>query len=205
VGTTRAILRLLKEEHAENPASLSKLRVLDIGCGQGAMLEHICTRLSLEGVGFDLRPALQSSGPIPIFTGNAIDDPLPPADIAICVMMAHHLSPVELERMIDNVSRTCQRFVIVDLVRHQVPLILFKIFLCPFLSRLNALDGQTSIRRAYTAREMKQIAQRATRDGATQVHLLQHSVAPFWIRQVVDIRWERTRREANQILEETGR
>lgn len=195
LGTTRTVLRLLRDERAERSGSLSKVRVLDIGCGQGAMLKLICSRLDLLGIGFDLRPLPQNPGPIPILKGNAVYDALPPADVAICVMMAHHLSPDELEKMIHNVSRSCRRFVIVDLVRHSFPLMLFKTFLCPFLSQLNALDGQTSIRRSFTASEMKQIAQRATENGITRVHSLQHSVAPFWIRQVVDIRWDGVRRQ----------
>lgn len=195
LGTTRAVLRLLREERADHSGSRPSARVLDIGCGHGAMLELVHARLGLDVVGFDIRPALQSCGPFRIFAGNAVCDPLPPADIAICVMMAHHLSPDELEMMIDNVSRTCRRFIIVDLVRHPVPLLLFNIFLCPFLSRLNCLDGQTSIRRANTAAEMAGIVQRAIENGTTRPHSLRHYVAPLWMRQIVDIRWEQGRRQ----------
>lgn len=204
LGTTGALLRLLSEESEDGHGASSKIRVLDIGCGQGAMLELIRTRLGFECVGFDLRPAPRNSYPIPIFAGNAVYDSLPFAEVAICVMMAHHLSPDELEKMIGNVSRTCRRFVIIDLVRHPMPLRLFQIFLCPFLSRLNAIDGQTSIRRAYTASEMRDIVQRAVRNTSIPIRSLRHSVAPFWIRQVVDIRWEEARRDARAAVDGMG-
>ena len=59
--------------------------------------------------------------------------------------------------------RECQRFLILDLVRHPVPLALFRVFVAPFLDRVNALDGATSVRRAFTAGEMREIA--ATLEG----------------------------------------
>lgn len=201
LGTTSAVLRLLRRQPSgTNPRS--KTRVLDIGCGQGAMLAFLCSRTGFDGIGFDLRPAPPSPHGIPVYAGNAVYDPLPQADVAICVMMAHHLTPDELGKMIDNVSRSCRRFVIIDLVRHPVPLMLFRIFLCPFLSRLNALDGQTSICRAFTASEMKRVVQDAEQRGLVPVRSIEHSVAPFWIRQVIDIQWEEVKREERSTADE---
>ena len=183
LGNSNVVLRLLRQ--GSRPVS----RVLDIGCGQGGLLLEIRERLGVEVMGFDLRPAPRGAS-VPIVTGNAVTDSLPPADVAVCVMMAHHLSEAELAEMIRNVSRSCERFILLDLIRHPAPLALFRMFFTPWLSRINALDGQTSIRRAYTAGEMRRIVDGALTQGSRPVKSVRHTVSPLWIRQVVDILWE---------------
>jgi len=183
LGNTEAVLKLLKED--PGPPK----RVLDVGCGQGALLRQIRKNMGAEVIGFDLRPA-PPNAPVPIMAGNAVSDPLPEADAAVCVVMAHHLSEEELAGMIGNVGLSCRRFVLLDLVRHPVPLALFRAFLCPLLSPVNACDGQTSIRRAYTAPEMRRVVDGALSALKRPVSRLRHTVAPLWIRQVVDICWE---------------
>jgi SAM-dependent methyltransferase len=184
LGNTGAVMRLLAERIDAKPVQ----RVLDIGCGQGALLVEIRKRLGVDVVGFDLRAA-PSDAPVPIMAGNAVVDPLPRADVAICVVMAHHLSELEVAALIRNVERSCQRLILLDLVRHPVPLALFRAFLCPLLCRINAQDGQTSIRRAYTASEMRRIVDRALDGAPRPVQRIRHTVGPLWIRQVVDISW----------------
>jgi 2-polyprenyl-3-methyl-5-hydroxy-6-metoxy-1,4-benzoquinol methylase len=181
LGNTQAVMQRLRGRKLT--------RVLDIGCGQGGLLTQIRDRLGVEVIGFDLRPAPVAS-PVRILTGNAVQDPLPEADVAVCVMMAHHLSKGELAGLIGNVGRSCQRLLLLDLVRHPAPLALFRLFVAPFLGRINALDGATSIRRAYTAGEMREIVDEALAAGGRPVASVRHTVAPFWIRQVVDISWE---------------
>src|SRR5580698_467709 len=183
LGNTADVLRLLRRP------PITFKRVLDIGCGQGGLLLEIRKHLDVDVIGFDLRAA-PSQSPVSIVSGNAVTDALPEADVAICVMMAHHLSAIELEGLIRNVSRSCSRFILMDLVRHRAPLWLFRAFVAPFLGRINALDGQTSIRRAYTEEEMREIVAGASRAGDRRVKSLRHTVAPFWTRQVVDICWE---------------
>jgi SAM-dependent methyltransferase len=183
LGNTEAMLRSLR-----HPSMTSK-RILDIGCGHGGLLMEIRKRLDVEVIGFDLRPA-PLWVPVPIVSGNAVIDPLPEAGVAVCMMLAHHLSEAELAGLIHNVSRSCQRFLILDLVRHPVPLALFRLFVAPFLDRVNALDGATSVRRAFTAGEMREIVAGALRSGDRPVKSVSYTVAPLWIRQVVDISWE---------------
>jgi SAM-dependent methyltransferase len=185
LGNTGTMLRLLKENSSPHQ------RVLDIGCGHGALLMRIRESLNVNVVGVDLRPAPPNTS-VPILTGNAVSDPLPDADVTICMLLAHHLSEKELAAMICNVSKSSRRFVLLDLVRHPVPLALFRAFLSPMLSRINAKDGQTSIRRAYTAPEMRRVVDDALCTLDRPVSRLRHTVAPLWIRQVVDICWEPT-------------
>ncbi|HEV1285630.1 MAG TPA: methyltransferase domain-containing protein [Bryobacteraceae bacterium] len=160
-------------------------KVLDLGCGQGALLEEIRDKLGVEVIGFDLRPAPAGSS-IPILTGNAAVDPLPEADVAISICLAHHLSEDDVIGMIRNVSRSCRRLIVLDLVRHWMPLTLFRVFMSPFLHPINAADGITSIKRSYTPRELRAMVDEAvTGTNASVVH----TVAPFYIRQVVEITW----------------
>ena len=179
LGNNAEILRLL----IQDPVPVRS--VLDIGCGQGALLSHIRRRLGIEVAGFDLRPP-PLAAQVPIFTGNAIFDPLPKADVALAVCLAHHLSEADFVRLVQNVSRSCRRFIVLDLVRHRLPLVLFRTFLAPFLYRVNVIDGMTSIRRAYTPAEMRQLVGTALRGTGGRV---KHTVAPFYIRQVADIYW----------------
>ncbi len=176
LGNTRAILRRLKGSGARS--------VLDLGCGQGALLEEIRDTLGLSVTGFDLRPAPRAS--VGIVTGDAVKDPLPQADVVLAVLMVHHLSEDEIVRLIRNVSHASHRFIILDLVRHWLPLWLFRIFVAPFLSHINAADGATSVRRAYTPRELRKIVNRAVEGTSACVR---HTAAPFYIRQIVDISW----------------
>jgi 2-polyprenyl-3-methyl-5-hydroxy-6-metoxy-1,4-benzoquinol methylase len=179
LGNTAEILRLIKTDR------LPVRRVLDIGCGRGALLAEVRRKLGMDVVGVDLREA-PAGTPVPIISANAVTDPLPSADIAISVCMAHHLSPHEVRGMIANVSRSCRRLIILDLVRHPLPLALFTAFVAPLLTRLNAADGKTSIRRAFTPDELGRIAETAASETGGRVR---RSVAPLYTRQVVDISW----------------
>jgi len=179
IGNTSVILDRLKA----HPTPVST--VLDIGCGYGALLEEIQRRLSVNVIGVDLRVPPQP-GPVPIVTRDATRDPLPVADVAISVLVAHHLSPSEIVRLIRNVSLTSRRLILPDLVRHRFPLLLFRAFVCPLVSEITACDGVTSFRRAYTAQELGAIVAAAVNGSRARVV---HSVSPFYIRQVVDISW----------------
>jgi len=179
LGNISAIVKRLKH----HPASIK--RVLDVGCGHGALLERIRDKLALEVIGVDLRPMHQPTT-VPIVVGDATKDPLPVADVAVSLCLAHHLSPDDIVRLVQNVSRCCRRFILVDLVRHHVPLALFRMFVYPLLPTINAADGLTSIRRAYTGRELGEIVGSAVHGSGARV---EHSVAPFFIRQTFDIYW----------------
>jgi hypothetical protein len=159
--------------------------VLDIGCGHGALLHQIRRQLGAEVIGFDLCPA-PANVPVTIITGNAVTSSLPQAEVAIAVCVAHHLSEADLIRLIRNVSHSCRRFILLDTVRHWLPLVLFRIFVYPLIGSLNAQDGVTSLRRSYTTREMRNVVSKALEVSSGKVT---YSVAPFCIRQVVDISW----------------
>lgn len=180
LGNTAAILRALREDR--RPVR----KVLDIGCGHGHLLAVIQRTLGAEVVGMDLRAPRNGASRAPVLRGDAVRTPLPVCDIAVCVCLAHHLSEAELGELIRNVARSCRRFVVLDLVRHWIPLALFG-FLAPFIHRVTLRDGFVSIRRAYTPAELRSIAFRTLHGSGASIR---HSVAPFRTRQILDITFE---------------
>ena len=134
--------------------------------------------------GIDTKPGKTTD--IPIIAANAITDPLPYAGVAVSSLVAHHLTPEENIALIRNVSRTCKRFIIHDLVRHPMPLWLFTIFICPLIGHEASVDGRQSVRRAYTPEEFKALVQTAIAGaGAT----FTTDVSPLLSRQIIDLRF----------------
>lgn len=181
LGNTAAIVRALRRD------PLPVRRVLDVGCGSGGVLLEIRKQLGVEVVGVDLRPP---AGPplVPILQGDAVSCPLPPADVAIALCLAHHLTEADFIALIRNVGRSCRRFLVLDLVRHPLPLALFRLFVAPWVHPVNASDGAVSIQRSYLAAEMGAVVRRAVDGTAARVR---HTVAPLLIRQLVDIDYRR--------------
>ena len=103
------------------------------------------------------------------------------------MFMGHHLSDADLTKLIRNVGRSCRRFILIDLVRHPLPLALFRTFIVPFVSHVTAADGMASVRRAYTPVELERIASDATAAIGAR---FRHTVAPFYVRQILDISYD---------------
>jgi len=180
LGNHAAILRALRRDG--RPVR----RVLDLGCGHGDLMRRIHERIGADVVGIDLRPPVDARPGFPIHRLDAVRDALPQADVAVSVCMAHHLADEELLGMIRNVGLSCPRLVILDVVRHRVPMFLFSALAPLLLPRVNVLDGRQSIRRACTTTEFRALVDRAlSGTGAT----VRHTTAPLWIRQIADIRY----------------
>lgn len=179
--------------HALNPvrfdyvaqrATLAQRRVLDIGCGGGALLEYLGRRLGVEVIGVDQKPPATTV--VPVIEADAVTQKLPDADVAVCTLTAHHLKPEEIVALIRNVRQSARRFIVHDLIRHPVPLALFTMFLCPLIGKEAAADGRLSIRRAYTPEEFAAMARTALA-GTNGIFML--DVSRFRSRQIVDIRF----------------
>jgi 2-polyprenyl-3-methyl-5-hydroxy-6-metoxy-1,4-benzoquinol methylase len=177
LGNVGAILRRLRRG---TPRARS---VLDLGCGHGALLTSVRDQLGMTVLGFDLRPP-PANAPVQIRQGDAVVDVLPRADVALAVCLVHHLTPIQVVSLIHNVARSCKRLIVLDLVRHRLPLLLFRALVAPFLRRINAADGATSIRRAFTTAELRALVDEAVRGTNASVR---HTVTPFFTRQIVDI------------------
>jgi len=159
-------------------------RVLDVGCATGLVLDDVRRRLGVEAIGADIHPHPAIAAPVPIVQANALCDALPNADVAFCMHLGHHLREGDVVRLIRNVGRFCRRFILLDLVRHPLPLALFRMFIAPVVCAIDAEDGQRSIRRSYTPDELREITARALSGSRGTFDL---SVSPFHFRQVLDI------------------
>jgi SAM-dependent methyltransferase len=172
MGTVSQLTRRIKDAES----------VIDIGCGNGELLSQIRDRMNVHVTGVDLRP--QPAAKVPIIQADATTEALPFADAAVSTLLIHHLTDEQVVALIRNVGRSCRRLVILDLVRARLPLVLYTIFMCPMLSRVGALDGRQSIRRAYTGPELRILAERALGGtGAT----IRHWVSRFGARQILEI------------------
>lgn len=180
LGNERAILDALRS----HPRPIG--RVLDIGCGDGELLHTIRHALGVDVLGVDLRAPQRNKFDVPILEADATRDRLPQADVAVCVTVFHHLAEAEIAALICNASRSVHRLIVLDLVRHWLPLALFSTLVAPLFMRIVAADGRLSIRRAYTPAELRDIIQRAL--CGSRASLLHH-VTPLRSRQMIDITW----------------
>ncbi len=180
-GDLAAILAAVRRD------TLPVRRVLDIGCANGACTAIIQRKLGVEVVGVDPNPPADRKSRARIVAADAVHDLLPSADVAYCMHTAHHLSEDEVAALIRNVGRSCRRFILVDLIRHRLPLALFHIFIRPFASPVVVSDGLLSFRRAYTRDELNGVVARAL--SGTRARFV-HRVAPFYIRQVIEITYD---------------
>lgn len=184
LGDTASILREIRRDR------LPVRRILDVGCGTGAVLKYIRGKLDVEVLGVDLNPRPAS---VSILKADAVRDALPCVDIAYSMHLGHHLSEPDLIALIRNVGRFSRRFLILDLVRHPLPLALFRLFVAPLVCRIVVVDGQTSIRRSYTPAELHRLTSQALHgSGGT----FRQSVAPVYARQLIDISYVPLAREA---------
>jgi len=181
LGNHAAILRALR--HDDQPVR----SVLDIGCGHGGLLEKIQRQTGADIIGVDLQPPEPATTAFRILKLDAVRESLPKGDVAVSVCLMHHLRDEEFIDLIRNVGRACRRFVILDLVRNRLPLVLFSVAAPVIrLPRVNVLDGRQSIRRAYSPVEFRTLIAKALAGTGGTFH---HRVAPFWIRQIADIRY----------------
>ena len=189
LGDTRFIVQAIRRD------ALPVRRILDVGCATGVVVHEVGRRLGVEALGVDIHPHPSIPARVPILRADACEDQLPFADVAFSMCLGHHLGERDLVRLIRNVGRYCRRFILVDLVRHPLPLSLFRIFVTPFLSRISAIDGQLSVRRSYTPAELRAVTAEAL-SGTGGV--FRHVVAPLYIRQVLDISYAPPRRTGSR-------
>jgi len=184
LGNHAAILKYLRRDGG------SVKTVLDIGCAHGGLLQVLEAKLGVKAIGIDVNPPRRRL-PLTIIRADAIRDLLPAADVAVCVATVHHFSADELAALIRNVGRSCRRFIILDSVRHWIPMALFRGFVAPFISTVTVQDGIRSLERSFTPDEMRGVVMEAL---AGTEKRFRHVVAPFYTRQIVDIEYQhRTR------------
>jgi len=144
-------------------------RVLDVGTGGADLPEHL-VRLGEArfAVGLDNHPATlgaaaRLSPDVTLVRGNALCLPFPDAcfDTAMCHLFLHHLGEEDSVAALAEMGRVARRVVAIDLARSRWMLALVWLVTRFSGSRLARHDGPVSVRRAYTEREVRDLAARA--------------------------------------------
>lgn len=159
LGTHR---RLLKAVRPFLGAS-SRPRLLDVGCGSADIPERIRRAFppGLLAVGVDIK--LLHLRDAPLAVGRVVADvkALPfrngTFDVVLASHFLHHFDGPEAAAVLRRLYGLARRALIVDDIRRaRVPYV-FARLLFPFLlrSRVSVADGALSIRRAFTARELR--------------------------------------------------
>jgi 2-polyprenyl-3-methyl-5-hydroxy-6-metoxy-1,4-benzoquinol methylase len=181
LGNLKSVLRRIG--HTTDPVR----SIIDIGCGDGAVLAQLRDAVGAQVTGIDLRPPDKDVHGVPILQRDATCDALPPADVAISLLTLHHLTDGQVVSVIRNAARSCRRLICLDLVRHPLPFVLFTAFIGPLIHKAAADDGRQSIRRAFKPAELRELVASALQGtGAT----FEHEVSPYYAKQIVDIRFE---------------
>jgi SAM-dependent methyltransferase len=143
-----------------------RFSLLDVGCGEGGMLRAIASWARKRGVeaqltGIDLNPKSRDAAiaqtpealGIQYRSGDYRD--CPPSDLIISNLVAHHMTPGELETFLSFMDANSKLgWFINDLHRHR-----FAFFGYPLLARIMRWhpivrhDGQLSIARSYRPAE----------------------------------------------------
>lgn len=159
---------------AEIPKS-KKIRILDLGCGDGQMLRLCCDFVEkngyeYEGEGIDfneniIKIAEQQSDSYPNIKYSKLDvieqgEALPECDIALCTLFLHHFPEKKLETLLQLVlDRTEYGVIINDLHRSRLAFRLFQLFGAIALRTKTArYDGLVSIARGFSQQEIQKMA-----------------------------------------------
>lgn len=165
-----------------------KATLLDIATGSGDVPREIARWA--DGVGIDLTlvgtdinhdvlrdAGRQDGAPIALVQHTAVALPFAEdsVDIVTICLAAHHLDPPALTAALGEAWRVSRRAVIVsDLERGQLAYVGARLMALVLRNPLTSHDGPVSVLRAYTAREIREVARRA---GLRHIRVRRH--VPF--------------------------
>ena len=154
----------------------SSLSLLEVAAGSGYVPETACQRLQPRGLHLQVtlldRAASHLSSGSRALAGDALALPFRDAsfDVLSCTLFAHHLSPQELVRFVDEALRVCRVAVLInDLVRHPLHLSLVYAGMPLYRSRLTRHDAPASVHQAYTPEEMQALLSQS-RAARVEIH-----------------------------------
>jgi ubiquinone/menaquinone biosynthesis C-methylase UbiE len=194
VSTMQSMIERIAREQRVNSYTL-----LEVAAGAGYVPEAAGQRLERRGIQLKITLLDRAQSHLPQTTaddsnfngrtsvvGDALALPFADSsfDLVDCSLFAHHLLPGGLVTFVNEGLRVCRVAVLInDIVRHPVHLGLVYAARPLFRSRITRHDAVVSVRRAYTANEMKGIleASRAAR-VEIQSHYLFRVAAIVWKR-----------------------
>jgi ubiquinone/menaquinone biosynthesis C-methylase UbiE len=187
ISASLADLRLINRNFggAETTAAMVKqvarttgshrLSLLEVAAGSGDV--PLYARRKLADCAVDLRvtlldrSALHAGNGGRSVVGDALALPFSNAsfDIVSCGLFAHHLSPKDVVRFVNEGLRVSRRAVLInDLIRHPLHLAMVYAGWPLYRSRLTRHDAPASVRQAYTIPEMQDML-RATATSRVEI------------------------------------
>jgi SAM-dependent methyltransferase len=158
------------------------VRVLDLACGGGDVAVAVARRarrsgLSVEVHGCDRSSfaldqarehAVQKGVPVRFFKLDVLDAPIPTGFDLICSsLFLHHLTADQGETVLRSMAVACRNLLVQDLVRSRFGYALAVVTLrATTRSDVARIDGERSVRSAFTVPEVREMARRAGLAGA---------------------------------------
>ena len=168
--------RMIWPEVRRELQSHGDLSVVDVACGGGDVLCDIVRRGRgrIRALGLDIsetavaRAGRSAPRGVRFARLDVLRAPLPKADIVMCSLFLHHLDPAEVVALLGRMKSAARRTVIVsDLERS--PAARWGVGMASRIltrSRVVHVDGDRSVRAAYTRSELLALAERAGLHGA---------------------------------------
>ena len=165
------------EELLKNHSKEERITILDVGCGDGAMLRKcaefaIKNNFHFELIGIDfneniLEFAKNESQNYPNIKFQKVDvffeeELIPNCDIALCTLFLHHFSNKKIEMILNLLLKKSRIGLVVnDLQRNKMAFNLFELFSVFFLKTKTAKhDGLISIARGFKKKELELISKK---------------------------------------------
>jgi ubiquinone/menaquinone biosynthesis C-methylase UbiE len=159
VSTTRCLI-----ERAASVTGQKHFSVLEVASGFGEVPREAGRQLTRKGITLDItdldrvpshlqrehRGLVADAMALPFRDGSF--------DLVSCSLFAHHLESSHLAAFASEALRVSRRAVLInDLIRHPLHLALVYAGFLLMRSHVSRIDGVASVKRAYTAKEMRQI------------------------------------------------
>ena len=181
-GTVSTLWNQIRQLAEQTPDAT--LRVLDVACGGGDVAVALAKKsqrhgLSIEFSGCDFSQtainfasagAAKQRVEVHFFRADAIAEPLPADyDVVVCSLFLHHLDEADAVKLLQSMKQAARRVVLIsDLLRSRLGYVLTWCGLRILTrSRICHVDGPLSVRAAFTAQEVLDLATSAELSGAT--------------------------------------
>ena len=165
-GGIRSIRRMI--EQVAQQTGRREFSVLDVAAGSGAVAADARTQLERSGIRSEWTLLDRSAKHLPKEAASVVGDALAlpfmeaSFDLVTCSLFLHHLEPEEVAQFLCEALRVCRVAVLItDLRRNWAHLALTHAGKLFYKSHFTRHDAPASVRRAYTMREIADMAQQA--------------------------------------------
>ncbi|MEW6712429.1 MAG: methyltransferase [Candidatus Riflebacteria bacterium] len=172
-GGRLAVVNSIRKALKGTPCSRD-INVLDIGCGIGDVGRAIIdwgraqgrniryTGLEKSNYILDEARRLNKFDEIRFVSGDLFDDDLPEADLIVISMVLHHLEEQDVIRAIRHLTGKARiALIISELERSPAPYLICQLLSIPMKNCSAAHDASLSVRKGFTAGEMRRMIEQA--------------------------------------------